>query len=81
MVLHSYGYEASKWPRLYKRDPDFTTKYQMLGIGVIVTEFHTEDKLLCHLGHLYVPSSEHVKLIWEVHYSRMEGHFDMGNTM
>jgi hypothetical protein len=37
--------------------------------------------LLCHLGHLYVPESEHAKLIWEAHYSQMEGHFGMEKTV
>jgi hypothetical protein len=32
---------------------------------------------VCHLGHLCVPSSEHVKMIWEAHYSRVAGHFGM----
>jgi hypothetical protein len=31
--------------------------------------------LLCHLGHLYVPSIKHVKLILESHYSWAAGHF------
>jgi hypothetical protein len=81
MVLHSCGHEASEWPQLYKSDPDFTTTYQMLGTGMTVTEFHLQDGLLCHLGHLCVPSSEHAKMIWEAHYSRMAGHFGMENTM
>jgi hypothetical protein len=71
MMLHSFGHEASKWPQLYKSDLDFTTTYQMLDTDVIVIDFHIQDRLLCHLGHLCVPSSERVKLIWESHYSRM----------
>jgi hypothetical protein len=47
----------------------------MLGIGTTIDEFHLQDGLLCHLGHLCVPSSEHVKMIWESHYSRVAGHF------
>jgi hypothetical protein len=75
MVLHSCGHEASGWPQLYKRDSDFATTYQMLGVGTPVTKFHLQDGLLCHLCHLCVPSSEQAKLIWESHYSRMVGHF------
>ena len=33
--------------------------------------------MLCHLGHLCVPVSEHAKLIWEAHYSQVVGHFCM----
>jgi hypothetical protein len=74
-VLHSCGHEASKWPHLYQQDLDFTTTYQLLGTCVNVSNFHIQDGLLCHLGHLYVLTSEHAKLIWESHYSRIEGHF------
>jgi hypothetical protein len=52
-----------------------------LGIGTIVTDFHIQDRLLCHLGHLYVPTSEREKLIWEAHYSQVEGHFGIDKTM
>jgi hypothetical protein len=57
-VLHSCRHEASGWPQLYKTDPDFATTCQMLDTGMPVTDFHLQDKLLCHLGHLYVPSSK-----------------------
>jgi hypothetical protein len=80
-VLHSCGHEAYEWPQLYKSDPRFTTTYQMLGTGANFTDFHLRDELLCHLGHLCVPSSECAKLIWEAHYSRMAGHFGMENTV
>jgi hypothetical protein len=33
------------------------------------------------MGHLRVPASEPAKLIWEAHYSRMEGHFGMKKNM
>jgi hypothetical protein len=74
-MLHSYGHEASEWPQLYQRDPNFTTTYQLLGTGANVTNFHIQDGLLCHLGHLCVPTREHAKMIWEAHYSWMAGHF------
>jgi hypothetical protein len=38
-------------------------------------------ELLCHLGHLCVPTSEHANMIWESHYSQMAGHFGMEKTM
>jgi hypothetical protein len=81
IVLHSYGHEASKWPQLYQQDPDFTTTYQLLGTGATVTDFHIQDELLCHLGHLVVPTSEREKLIWEAHYSWATRHFGMEKTV
>jgi hypothetical protein len=76
-VVHSYGHEASEWPQVYQQDLDFTTTYQLLGTSTTVTDFHIQNILLCHLGHLYVPTSERAKLIWEAHYSRVAGHFGM----
>jgi hypothetical protein len=70
-----------RWPQLYEKDPDFTTTYHMLGTNTTVTDFHLQDKLLCHLGHLCVPSSERAKLIWEAHYSRVAGHFSIEKTV
>jgi hypothetical protein len=69
IVLDSCGHETSRWPQLYETDPDFTTTYQMLGAKEVVNNFHLQDGLLCRLGHICVPSSERVKLIWESHYS------------
>jgi hypothetical protein len=40
-----------------------------------VTDFHIQDGLLFHMGHLCVPVSERAKMIWEAHYCRMAGHF------
>jgi hypothetical protein len=77
IVLHSYGHEASKWPQIYQQDLDFTTTYHLLGTGPTVTDFHIQDGLLCHMGHLHVPTRKHAKLIWEAHYSRMARHFGM----
>jgi hypothetical protein len=75
MVLDSCSHETSGWPQLYETDPDFATTYQMLGANVVVDNFHLQDGLLCHLGHICVPSSEKEKLIWEAHYSPVVGHF------
>jgi hypothetical protein len=80
LVLHSCGHEASEWPQLYQQDPDFATTYQLLGIGMNVTDFHIQDEMLCHLGHLCVPASEHAKMIWEAHYSRMARTFWHGEN-
>jgi len=63
MVLDSCGHETSRWPQLYETDLDFTTTYQMLGAKEVVDNFHIQDGLLCHLGHICVPSSERAKLI------------------
>jgi hypothetical protein len=76
-VLDSYDHETSGWPQLYETDPDFATTYQMLGGNAVVDNFYLQDGLLCRLGHICVPSSEKVKMIWEAHYSQMEGHFSV----
>jgi hypothetical protein len=81
IVLDSYGDETSRWPQLYETDPDFANTYQMLGANKNVTNFHLHDKLLCHLGHLFIPSSERVKLIWESHYSWVAGNFILEKTV
>jgi hypothetical protein len=74
-VLNSYGHETSGWSQLYANDPDFSTTYQVLSAVTLVANFHLQDGLLCHLGHLCVASSERVKLISEAHYSQVVGHF------
>jgi hypothetical protein len=80
-VIHCYGHEASEWPQLYQQDPDFATAYQLLGTSATVTDFHIQDRPLCHMGHLCVPTSERAKLIWEAHYSRVAGHFGIQKTV
>jgi hypothetical protein len=81
MVLESYGHETSGWSQFWARDPDFATTYQAVSEGTPVENFHLQDGLLCHLGHLSVPSSEHARLIWESHYSRVVGHFGVEKTV
>jgi hypothetical protein len=76
-VIHSSGHESSEWPQLYQHDPDFTTTYQLLGTGVTVTDFNIHEEILFYLSHLHVPTRERAKMIWEAHYSRMAGHFDV----
>jgi hypothetical protein len=80
-ILHSYEHEASEWPQLYQQDSYFTTTYQLLGTGTNVTNFHIQDKFLCHIGHLCVPAKEHANMIWEAHYSQMAGHIGMEKTV
>jgi hypothetical protein len=53
----------------------------MLGANAVVDNFHLQDGLLCRLGHIYVPSSERAKMIWESHYSRVAGHFGVKKTV
>jgi hypothetical protein len=53
----------------------------MLGANAVVDNFHFQDGLLCRLGHIYVPSSEQAKLIWESHYSWVAGHFSIEKTV
>jgi hypothetical protein len=80
-VLDSCDHETSGWSQIYETDSDFTTTYQMLGTNVVVANFHLQDGLLFRLGHIYAPSSERAKLIWEAHYIRVEGHFDVENIV
>jgi hypothetical protein len=80
-VLDSCDHETFGWIQLSEIDLDFTTTYQMLGANVVVTNFHLQDELLCRLGHICVPSSKRLKLIWEAHYNWVEGHFDVKNIV
>jgi hypothetical protein len=80
-VLESFSHETSGWPQLYETEPDFATTYQMLGANTVVDNFHLQDGLLCRLGHICVPSSKQAKMIWESHYSRVEGHFGAEKTV
>jgi hypothetical protein len=80
-LLDSCNHETSRWAKLYETTPDFTITYQMLGTNSFVTNFHLQDGLLCRMGHLCVPSREREKMIWESHYSRVEGHFDIKNIV
>jgi hypothetical protein len=80
-VLESCDHETSGWPHLYETYLDFSTTYQMLGANSMVANLHLQHGLLCRLGHLSVPSSECAKLIWESHYSRVEGHFGIEKTV
>ena len=80
-LLNSYGKEISGWPLLYKSDPEFSHTYEELLGGTQAPNFHVQDALLCHLGHLCVPSSERAKMIWESHYSRVAGHFGVEKTV
>ena len=61
--------------------PNFATTYQLVSAGTPVANFHLQDGLLCHLGHLCVPSSERAKMIWEAHYSWVAGHFGLDKTV
>eukprot|EP00253_Pinus_taeda_P022804 PITA_22804 len=80
-VLNSCGHETFYWPLLYKSDPEFSHTYQNLLEGQHVLDFHLQDSLLCHLGHLCVPSRECAKMIWEAHYGRAVGHFGVEKTV
>jgi hypothetical protein len=80
-VIDSFSHKTSGWPHLYDTDPNFSTTYQMLGDNSVVANFHIQDGLFCRLGHLCVSSSEHVKLIWEAHYSQVAGHFGIEKTV
>ena len=63
-VLNSCGHKTSDWLILYKSDLEFSHTYWMLLEGNQVPNFHLQDALLCHMGHLCVPSSECAMMIW-----------------
>jgi hypothetical protein len=73
--LNSYGHEMSGWPQLYNDDANFIVFYHTLSVGKTIPKFHLRDGLLCHLSHLFVPSSDHENMIWKYHYSEAMGHF------
>jgi hypothetical protein len=75
MVLDSSIHDTSIWPHLYETDLEFATTYQMLGEKLVVANFHLYDEMFFHLVHLFVPSRERGKIIWEAYYSRVVGHF------
>jgi hypothetical protein len=77
-VLDSCGHETSRWAQLYETDPYFSTTYQMLGANAVVTNFHLQERLLCHIC---IPSSNRVKMILESHYSWVAGHFGIKNVV
>jgi hypothetical protein len=54
-VLNSCWHRISDWSLLYKSDLDFGHTYKMLLEGNRVPNFHLQDALLCHLGHICVP--------------------------
>jgi hypothetical protein len=58
-------------PQLYQQDQDFATTYHLLGTGATVTDFYIQERILCPVVHLYVPTRERAKMIWVAHYSRM----------
>ena len=74
-VLNSCGHETFDRPLLNKSDLEFSHTYQTLLEGNQVPKFHLQDALLCHMGHLCVPSSERSKMIWEAHYIQVGWNF------
>ena len=74
-VLDSCGNATSRWTRLYKSDPEFGSTCETLLEGKKVQNFNLQDALLCHPGHICVPSNERAKMVREAHYSRVAGHF------
>ena len=53
----------------------------MLGANAVVDNFHLQDGFSCRLGHIFIPSSEREKMIYEAHYSWVAGHFGIENTV
>ena len=42
--------------------------------------YHSQGKLLYHLGKLCIPTNERIYVIREEHTSLVSGHFDVGKT-
>ena len=80
-VLNSYGHETLRWPHLYQSDPEFCSTYQTFLEGKKVPNFHLQDALLCHLGHISDPSRERAKMVLGGHHSRVAGHFGVEKTV
>ena len=80
-MLDSCGHENTGWPHIYKRDPKFGNTYHTLLEGKEVPNFHLQYVLLCHLGHLCVPSNERAMMIWEADYSRVTRDFEVEKTV
>jgi len=80
-ILNSCGKKTYEWPQLYNNDPNFIATYQTLGTRKKVPKFHLQDALLCYMGHLCVPSSDHEKIIWESLYNWVACHFSVENTV
>jgi hypothetical protein len=80
-VLNFYGHETSRKLQLYDSDPDFAITSQALSVGKKVPYFHLHDALLYYLGHIYVPSSDCAKTIWEARYSGVVGNFGVEKTI
>ena len=78
MMLDSCGCHTSRWSQIYAGYPYFATTYQEVMEGSLVANFHLQDGLLYHLGHLCIPSSKCVKFIHESHYSQVVGNFSHG---
>ena len=81
MMLKYYGHETFGWSQLYANYVVFLTTYQMLGVDTPVVNFHLQEGLICHLGHLCIPLRECAKLIWEAHYNRVAGQFGVDKTV
>jgi hypothetical protein len=76
-VLESCKNEAFGWYQLYDNNPNFDMTYQMLGMGMVISNFHVQYGILFHLRHLCISSTERVKMIWEAHCSWVTRHFGM----
>ena len=80
MVLDSCGHENLGWSQLYVNDQ---LHYYLTNVErrQPIVNFQLQDGLLYHYGHLCIPLSKIVKLIWEAHYNWVEGHFGVDKTM
>ena len=80
IFLNFCGHETSGWCQLYKNDPEFAYR-PYASRWKESSWFPPLGRIICYLGHLWILSSEHAKLIWEAHYNRVTGHFGVEKTM
>jgi hypothetical protein len=65
IIPNAYAHETSRWPQLYYNDHKFVVTCQTLGRCKNVPYFHLQDKVLCYVGHICVPSRKYENIIWE----------------
>ena len=77
------GYETTTWPQLYSVECEFSTIYRQLQTNKLSTaNYFLKDTLIYKLRKLYVLTGDHQQnFIWEMHYSKMVGHFGVVKTL
>ena len=82
-MMSMHGHDTTAWPQLYSVDYDFDAIYRQLQDDMLsTTKYFLKDTLLYNLGQLCVLVVENrQKLICDVHYSKIVGHFGVAKTL